>query len=92
MSESQGPHSGQSPVDYSGHVPTINVHVQQPVYPDAVSASRHHANVKQSRDKAQYVRQQKGHSFIVHWFILGIFTCFIVPVYYSVSPNHYWHI
>lgn len=49
-------------------------------------------SVRQSRDRAQYVRQQKGHSFILHWFVLGIFTCFIVPIYYSVSPNHYWHI
>lgn len=48
-------------------------------------------SVKQSRDKAQYVRQQKGHSFILHWFVLGIFSMFIVPIYYSVSPNHYWH-
>ena len=48
--------------------------------------------VKQSRDRAQYVRQQKGHSFILHWCILGVFSVFIVPIYYSVSPNHYWHI
>jgi len=48
------------------------------------------SNVKQSRDRAQYVRQQKGHSFIVHWLLLGIFSMFIVPIYYSVSPNHFW--
>jgi hypothetical protein len=74
----------QSPLDYSGHVP-------QPV-----SAAQHVVNqpkpVKQSRDKAQYVRQQKGHSFILHWLILGVFSMFIVPIYYSISPNHYWHI
>jgi len=29
---------------------------------------------------------------VLHWLVLGIFTCFIVPIYYSVSPNHYWHI
>lgn len=50
------------------------------------------APVKQSRDRAQYVRQQKGHSWVLHWLVLGIFTCFIVPIYYSVSPNHYWHL
>jgi hypothetical protein len=48
------------------------------------------SNVKQARDRAQYVRQQKGHSFILHWFVLGIFSIFIVPIYYSVSPNHFW--
>ena len=54
--------------------------------------NRGDVHVKQSRDRAQYVRQQKGHSFILHWLVLGIFSCFIVPIYYSVSPNHYWHI
>lgn len=58
---------------------------------DPVPAVDHKANVKVARDKAQYVRQQKGHSFILHWFVLGIFSMFIVPIYYSVSPNHYWH-
>lgn len=47
--------------------------------------------VRQSRDKAQYVRQQKGHSLILHWFVLGVFTLWILPIYYTVSPNHYWH-
>lgn len=46
----------------------------------------------QGRDKAQYVRQQKGHSLTLH--ILLIFTgigFFTVP-YYSISKNHYWHL
>lgn len=60
-------------------VSAVNVQVSQP-------------KVKQSRDRAQYVRQQKGHSFLLHWLVLGIFTVFIVPIYYSVSPNHYWHL
>ena len=59
---------------------------------DRQTVSHRKGNVKQSRDRAQYVRQQKGHSWILHWVVLGIFTCFIVPIYYSVSPNHYWHI
>lgn len=57
-----------------------------------VAASANVADVKQSRDRAQYVRQQKGHSLVLHWFVLGIFSAFIVPIYYSVSPNHFWHI
>lgn len=54
---------------------------------------RHKAEkpVKQSRDRAQYVRQQKGHSFVMEWFVLGIFTCFVRPIYLAVSPNHYFH-
>lgn len=48
--------------------------------------------IRQARDKAQYVRQQKGHSFILEWFVLGIFTVWIRPIYLAVSPNHYFHI
>lgn len=39
----------------------------------------------------QYVRQQKGHS-VVFWVIFGIFTLWIPAIYYTVSPNHYWHL
>lgn len=65
--------------------------IEYPPVP-APRAGKAERPVKQSRDRAQYVRQQKGHSWILHWLVLGIFTCFIVPIYYSVSPNHYWHI
>lgn len=45
----------------------------------------------QGRDKATYVRQQKGHSLILHillaFLVVGLFT---IP-YYSISKNHYWH-
>ncbi len=38
-----------------------------------------------------YVREQKGHS-ITAWILL---SCIVVGIpwliYYSVSPNHYWH-
>lgn len=60
--------------------------------PPPVKAVEVSIPVRQSRDKAQYVRQQKGHSFLLHWVLLGIFTCFIVPLYYTFSPNHYWHL
>lgn len=55
-------------------------------------AHRKEGTMKTSRDGAQYIRQQKGHSWLLHWVVLGIFSLFIVPIYYSVSPNHYWHI
>ncbi|WP_382307240.1 DUF2510 domain-containing protein [Herbiconiux sp. UC225_62] len=39
-----------------------------------------------------YVRPQQGHSLTL-WIILSVFL--FIPViwliYYSVSPNHYWH-
>jgi hypothetical protein len=49
-------------------------------------------DVKKARDKAVYTRQQKGHSWVKHWLVLGIFTLWILPIYYTVSPNHYWHV
>lgn len=48
--------------------------------------------VRQARDKAQYVRQQRGHSWVVWWLLLGPITLWIPAVYYSFSPNHYWHV
>lgn len=42
------------------------------------------------RDGAQYVREQKGHSLIVHLF-LGWILLYIPTVYFTVSKNHYWH-
>lgn len=63
--------------------------------PVPVPAVEHQASrapvVRQSRDRAQYVRQQKGHSLIFWLFIGGPVTLWIPTVYYSVSPNHYWH-
>lgn len=46
--------------------------------------------VRVSRDRAQYVRQQKGHSLTLH-LLLGVFVLWIPAIYISVSPNHYWH-
>lgn len=46
--------------------------------------------VRQARDKAQYVRQQKGHSLIKH-LLLGWIALYIPTIYYAVSPNHYFH-
>lgn len=45
-----------------------------------------------AQDGAQYVRQQKGHS-ILFWLLMsctGIGIAFLI--YYTVSPNHYWHL
>lgn len=44
-----------------------------------------------SKPDVKYVREQKGHSLTL-WIFLSL--CGIgIPwlIYYSVSPNHYWH-
>lgn len=41
-------------------------------------------------NQVTYVRQQKGHSIILH-LIFGTFIAWINVLYISVSKNHYWH-
>lgn len=42
------------------------------------------------RPKANYVRNQTGHSIVKH-VLLGWLLLWIPAIYYTVSPNHYWH-
>lgn len=44
-------------------------------------------NVKR---EVSYVRQQKGHSIILH-LLISPFLLFINLIYITASPNHYWH-
>ncbi len=45
-----------------------------------------------AHDGANYVRQQKGHSILL-FLILSLFVIGIpFLIYYSFSPNHYWHL
>lgn len=37
-----------------------------------------------------YVRQQKGHSLVLH-LLLGWIVLYIPTIYFAVSPNHYFH-
>ena len=46
---------------------------------------------RRGRDGAQYVRQQKGHSLTLNLLLIGPLTMWITTLYYSLSPNHYWH-
>ena len=46
---------------------------------------------RNSRDGANYVRVQKGHSLVLHLLFGGILL-YIPTIYFAVSPNHYWHI
>lgn len=43
------------------------------------------------RKDVSYVRQQKGHSLLLHLLLIGPFTLWIPAIYYTASPNHYWH-
>jgi hypothetical protein len=36
-------------------------------------------------------RAQKGHSIIRDGMLLGVFTMWMLPLYWTFSPNHYWH-
>ena len=46
--------------------------------------------IEKSKDKAQYVRQQKGHSLTKHVLLIFVgVSMFTIPCY-SLSPNHYW--
>ena len=62
--------------------------VQQPIPPIIIQQMQE--PIRTSRDRAQYVRQQKGHSLILH-LLLGVFVLWIPAIYFTVSPNHYWH-
>ena len=72
------------------HLMDQEVEPGQPGYHPPKPAREHVNNVKQSRDRAQYVRQQKGHSIILN-LLLGIVVLWVNVLYISLSPNHYWH-
>ena len=61
-------------------------------YQDAPAAATVKTDSRKARDNAIYTRQQKGHSLTL-WILLSLFL--LIPViwviYYSGSPNHYWH-
>jgi|GEM_PF-4337284 len=38
-----------------------------------------------------YTRPQQGHSLILNLLLIGPLTLWITTIYWSVSPNHYWH-
>lgn len=62
----------------------------QPWGPGDQPAALAHVPAKHARDGAQYTRQQKGHSLTLH-LLLGGFVLWIPAIYYTFSPNHYWH-
>lgn len=49
------------------------------------------ADGTQNTKQVQYVRNQKGHSVIMA-ILFGWVTLYILPIYWLVSPNHYYHI
>jgi len=73
---------------WTDHYQSTSAAPQQPVQVTVAAPAQ--TNVKQGRDKSQYVRQQKAHSFFKEWILLGWLTLWIRPIYFSISPNHYW--
>lgn len=68
------------------------VYAPQPAEPAPVNVMSQPMGRQANNMGVSYVRQQKGHSLTL-WIILSLF--FVIPViwliYFSVSPNHYWH-
>ena len=64
-----------------------------PTPPAYISQPPQHAPQRQANGmNVSYVRPQTGHSLTL-WILLSLFL--VIPavglIYYSVSPNHYWH-
>jgi len=49
-----------------------------------------YAGREANRMPVSYTRPQTGHS-IIKAICLDWITCYIRTIYWSVSPNHYWH-
>lgn len=49
------------------------------------------AKAQKPKENVQYVRQQKGHSVILA-LLFGWISLYILPVYWTVSKDHYWHL
>jgi hypothetical protein len=47
--------------------------------------------MRTAQDGALYVRNQKGHS-ITLWVLFGGIVMWLPALYYTASPNHYWHL
>ena len=47
---------------------------------------------KTAMDGANYTRVQKGHSIVIHILLCFVGIGLITIPYYSLSPNHYWHL
>lgn len=56
-----------------------------------MSEEKTRADGTQVENKVKYVRQQKGHSAILAILFGGI-TLYILPIYWLISPNHYYHL
>lgn len=44
----------------------------------------------QHEKRSNYTRVQKGHSLTLH-ILFGAIVLYIPLVYFTISPNHYWH-
>lgn len=62
----------------------------QPAPRPAFSTGPMKAGQLQVERRVSYTRQQKGHSLTLH-LLLGGVVLWIPAIYFTVSPNHYWH-
>lgn len=49
-------------------------------------------NRKANGMNVSYVRNQKGHSITIHILLIFVVVGMWTVPYYSISPNHYWHL
>lgn len=47
---------------------------------------------QQSTQGKQYVREQKGHSILLHIALMFVGIGFFTVPYYTISKGHYWHL
>lgn len=85
----QSLHTSEVPVQFPTQTRSGETRLSHPGYYPPLPASAH-VEVRQSRDKAVYTRQQKGHSLTMH-LLFGAVVLWIPAIYISCSPNHYWH-
>jgi len=62
-----------------------------PVVPPQIIIQVPVDNSRKARDKAIYTRQQKGHSLVL-FLLIDFITLYTRTIYYTLSPNHYWHV
>lgn len=55
-------------------------------------ATKNNVDGTESTNKVHYVREQKGHSVLFAIFIALPLTAGILPIYWLISKNHYYHL
>lgn len=83
------PFAHQQPIHPGYQQPAQPIY-QQPIQQSHVAGPMTAASLNVKRE-VSYVRQQKGHSILLHTFVIGLFCMWLNVLYISLSPNHFWH-